>query len=444
MGYSKDFIWGCATAAYQVEGATHVGGRSESIWDVYARTPGRVYAGQNGDVAADQYHRYEEDIALMADLGISHYRFSVAWPRIIPQGHGAVNAQGVDYYKRLIECLLKHNVQPVVTLYHWDLPQVLQEKGGWNNRDTAYYIAEYGTAVYQALGDTVRMWITLNEPWCSAIQGYEMGRHAPGIEDKQQAFNAIHHLNLGHGLLVQAFREGAYLGRIGITHNLGCPYARSTSEEDLLAADRAADNRSYMFVNPLRGRDYPQRHLDAYGITMPVKTEDAQIMKTPIDFIGINYYLEDTVQYDEGAPEQFVICPQQGPFTAMGWHVSPHGIYNLMEFVQREMGAIDMYITENGMATQNDLVQNGRIHDFDRICYLRDHLDMCEKAVVDGLPLKGYFVWSFIDNYEWECGYEKRFGIVHCNYQTLERTRKDSFYFYKNYIEKHKVVHKQC
>lgn len=441
MSFPRNFVWGCATAAYQVEGASREDGRGESIWDVYARVPGNVYAGQNGDVAVDQYHRYEEDIALMAELGVTHYRFSTAWPRIIPDGRGAVNPRGTDHYKRLVECLLKHNIQPAITLYHWDLPQVLQEKGGWNNRDTAYYLAEYGAAVYKALGDTVRMWITLNEPWCSSILGYKTGHNAPGIRDDQQAFNAIHHLNLGHGLLVRAFRDGAYTGQIGITHNLASPYPLTDSEEDVLAAERAADNRSYMFLNPLRARDYPQRHLDAYAVSMPVKTGDARIMAAPINFIGINYYFEDTVRRDDYAPEKFAVCPPEGPFTATGWHITPHGIYNLMEFVQREMGPIDMYITENGMAAENDIVQNGRIHDFGRICYLRDHLDMCEKAVEDGLPLKGYFVWSFIDNYEWGCGYEKRFGIVHCNYQTLERTRKDSFYFYKNHIQKHKTDH---
>lgn len=435
MSFPKDFIWGCATAAYQVEGATHEGGRGESIWDVFARIPGKVYAGQNGDVAVDQYHRYAEDIALMADLGVSHYRFSVAWPRIMPQGRGAVNERGMDYYKRLIECLCQHGIQPAVTLYHWDLPQTLQEAGGWNNRDTAYYLAEYGNAVFQALGDTVPIWITLNEPWCSSMPSYATGHHAPGIAEPQQAFNAIHHLNLGHGLLVQAFRGGGHAGQIGITHNLAAPYPLTGSAEDALAADRAADNRSYMFINPLLGKEYPQRHLDANKVKMPVQSGDAAIMALPIDFMGINYYFEDTVRYDENAPEQFAICPAQGPFTATGWHITPHGIVHLMEFVQREMGPIEMYITENGRATQNDVVQNGRIHDFERICYLQEHLDMCKKAVEDGLPLKGYFVWSFIDNYEWGCGYEKRFGIVHCDYQTLARTPKDSFSFYKKYIQ---------
>lgn len=435
MKFPKDFIWGCATASYQVEGATHVDDRGESIWDIFARTPGKVYAGENGDVSVDQYHRYSEDIALMKQLGISHYRFSVAWPRILSNGTGTTNKKGIDYYKRLIHCLLEHNIKPALTIYHWDLPQILQEKGGWNNRDTAYHLAEYGAILYKELHDIVDFWITLNEPWCSSMLGYFWGEHAPGIKDKQQAFNSIHHLNLGHGLLVQAFREGNYPGKIGITHNLGSPQPLTTSEEDKLAADRAADNNSRMFLNPLKGKEYPQRHLDAHNVTIPMKNDDHHIMKQAIDFIGINYYFEDTVQYDKTAPEEFVSCPPQGPFTAMGWHVVPQGIYNLMKFIQQEMGPIDMYITENGMASPQDEVKNGRIHDFDRICYFRDHLDMCAKAIKDQLPLKGYFAWSFIDNYEWAYGYQKRFGLVHCDYKTLQRTPKDSFYFYQNYIK---------
>ncbi|MFP4054620.1 MAG: GH1 family beta-glucosidase [Phycisphaerae bacterium] len=433
--FPKDFLWGTATASYQVEGAAWEDGRGPCIWDTFARTPGKVQHGHNGDIGPDQYHRYKEDVQLMKRLGIGAYRFSLAWPRVFPQGYGEQNPKGFDYYHRLIDELLDNGIAPAITLYHWDLPQRLEDKGGWPVRDTALRFADYAKVCFDELGDKVNMWITLNEPHCSSIGGYGQGWHAPGRQELQDGYNAIHHLNLGHGLAVQAFRQGGLDGVIGTTLDLGTWRPATDRPEDVEAADRAKDRKTRMFMNPLVGRAYPQRHLDAYGLTMPVEDGDAEVMATPVDFVGVNMYHEYPVAWDESQPEKWREAPHWQKESAMGWPIVPAGLRRLLTDITEEYGPLPLYVTENGCAADDHLSEDGtRCHDRDRIDYLRGHLSACRDAIDAGVDLRGYFLWSFIDNFEWAFGYTKRFGIVYCDYVDQRRVPKDSFYFYRDVI----------
>ncbi len=440
-GYSfpKDFLWGTATASFQVEGAAWEDGRGASIWDTFCRTPGKVAFGHTGDVATDQYHRYQEDVQLMRELGVGAYRFSVAWPRVFPEGHGTQNPKGFDYYNRLVDALLEKGIQPAVTLFHWDLPQALQDAGGWSARDTALHFEAYARAVFDALGDRVKSWITLNEPWCASLLSHLIGAHAPGLQDEQLAYQAIHHQNLAHGIAMKVFRDGGYDGQIGTTLNLSTPRPATSREEDLLAADRAADRDSRMFLDPLFGRGYPERHLAAVPhVKMPIHSGDMELIATPIDFIGMNYYNERAVAFDPDAPEQFRSVTASYPVTHMEWPITPQGLYRQLHWVHQQTGGIPIYITENGCAQDDQLSADGtRVHDTGRIDYLRSHFQVCAKAIQDGVPLKGYFVWSLIDNFEWAFGYTRRFGIVYCDYTDLRRVPKDSYYYYREVIAGH-------
>ncbi len=435
--FPKDFLWGAATASFQVEGAAREDGRGESIWDRFCRTPGTVYAGDNGDVSCDQYHRYPEDIALMKAAGIQAYRFSIAWPRIVPEGTGTVNSDGIAYYKRLIAALRAAGIEPAATLYHWDLPQALQDNGGWANRDTAFAFASYAQICFREFGGTVLKWITLNEPWCSAYLGYRDGIHAPGLTDKNTAYRAIHHLNLAHGLAVRAFREAEIPGGIGIVLNLMTPRPATKSPEDIKAAERAADRDSRMFSGPVFGKGYPAAFIDAENIELPIEDGDMALIAGAMDFVGLNYYSESTVTLDESAPEKIRTVPSWEAVTAMGWPIVPDGFYRLLKWLAAESGGIPIYVTENGSAEDDVAVlENGirRVHDSRRIDYLRSHLEACSRARAEGVNLRGYFVWSFIDNFEWAMGYSKRFGIVYCDYRNLERVPKDSYYYYRDVI----------
>ncbi|HCM28789.1 MAG: beta-glucosidase [Treponema sp. GWB1_62_6] len=436
--FPDDFLWGSATASFQVEGAAREDGRSESIWDRFCRIPGKVHAGDNGDVSCDQYHRYPEDIALMKKLGIKAYRFSVAWPRIVPGGTGETNPAGIAYYKRLIAALLEAGIEPVLTLYHWDLPQSLEDSGGWTNRATAEAFAEFARTCYREFGPSVRRWITLNEPFCAAYLGYLYGTHAPGIRDAGTAYRAVHHLNLAHGLALKAFRETGLPGEIGIVWNLSTPRPATRRPEDRRAAERIIDHDTRMFTDPVLGKGYPASVVAERSIALPIESGDMALISRPIDFIGLNYYNERPVSGDADDPRVVLDEPSCERVTDMDWPVVPEGLLRQLRWITTEAGGIPLYITENGSAERDAPVLEAggkrRVHDTDRIAYLRLHLDACARAIAEGIPLKGYFVWSFIDNFEWAFGYSKRFGIVYCDYATMERIPKDSFYYYRDAI----------
>jgi beta-glucosidase len=426
MSFPDGFAWGTATASYQIEGAVGEGGRSKSIWDTFSHTPGKVDNGDTGDVADDHYHRYTEDVRHMADLGVGWYRFSLAWPRLQPDGRGALNPEGVDFYARLIEALLEQDIKPWVTLYHWDLPQVLEDEGGWPNRDTALRFAEYASAVFFRLQDRVAHWTTLNEPWCSSILGYGAGAHAPGRTDDDDAVKASHHLLLGHGLATAQMRDQNPSHTFGITLNLSPTDPASPDEAD--AARRADGIANRHFLDPLLKGTYP----DDLGFpTDHIRDGDLATISTDLDFLGINYYFRTVVRSAE--PEAHSIWPfnhdidpvERGlPKTAMGWEIDADGLYDILTRVARDYPGVPLYVTESGAAFDSG------VHDADRIDYLSTHFQAAERAIADGVDLRGYFVWSLLDNFEWAYGYSKRFGLIHVDYETLERTPKDSALFY--------------
>ena len=449
--FPEDFLWGVATASYQVEGAAREDGRKPSIWDTFSKTPGKVAHGHTGDVSVDQYHRYPEDVALMRDLGVGSYRFSIAWPRIQPDGSGALNPKGFDYYKRLADELHRSGIEATATLYHWDLPQALEDAGGWPMRDTAHRFAEYARACFRELGDHIERWITLNEPWCSAVLGYHIGEHAPGAANRSASWAAGHHLMLAHGLAVQAYR--AELGEsrpIGITLNTESPRPATRRAEDVAAADRGADMRTRFWLDPLVGKPYPERHFAAYpGETPPpVKEGDMEIIAEKIDFLGINYYFEPVLAVcpvgPEGEERDGLPCHPEGfreveshhERTDMGWPVTPLGLYRHLTWIWKCIdGRYPLYITENGCAMPDALSDDGmRCRDPRRVRYLADHFSAALDAIEDGVDLAGYFVWSLIDNFEWAFGYTKRFGIVYADYVNGRRVPKDSYYYLREVI----------
>jgi len=440
LEFPKDFLWGTSTASYQVEGAAREGGRGESIWDTFARKPGAVYACENGDVACDQYHRYEEDIALMAELGFKSYRFSIAWPRIFPQGRGKVNPEGIAYYRGLLEALRKNNIHSCVTLYHWDLPQVLEDEGGWTVRTILEAFEEFVKVCFKEFGSLVDMWITINEPFCIAYLGYLYGVHAPGHRDQKKAIEAAHHVNMAHGIAVREYRKTGLKAPIGITWNLDTPRPASLKEADKKAALTARALNSEIFILPCLGKGYPEIVMEKAKEMLPLKSGDLDVIAQPIDFLGLNYYFETPVAYDENAPFKFSGKPFWQETTAMGWCVTPGGFERQILWVAEiSKGAfgkkeIPIYITENGSAYEDAVTADGRIHDMDRIKYFQKHLAVCADVIKKGVPLKGYYVWSLLDNFEWAYGYAKRFGIIHVDFKTLKRTFKDSAFFLRDTI----------
>ena len=438
--FPKDFLWGAATASYQIEGAWNEDGKGESIWDRFAHTPGTIYENQNGDIACDHYHRYEEDVELMAKIGLKAYRFSISWPRIFPEGRGKLNPKGVYFYEKLIDKLLEKNIKPAITLYHWDLPQALEDKGGWLNRDTAKYFSEYANFMFYKLGDVVPIWITLNEPFVSAFLGYAWGWHAPGKKDMKGAFVAGHNLLLAHGLAVQAYRDGGYKGNIGITINVATVYPETNSEEDLKAAEKQDAFGNRWFIDPIFKRKYPEiiwKILEENNWSFDFPASDFDIISSPIDFMGINYYTRNIVAYDKSS--HLGVRRVEGPneHTDMGWEVYPDGLYDILIQLYRDY-KIPIYITENG-AAYNDTLEDGRVKDINRINYLKEHIKRAYFAIRDGVDLRGYFVWSLMDNFEWAHGYSKRFGIIYVDYSTQKRILKDSAYFYKKIIEENGI-----
>lgn len=434
--FPGNFLWGAATAAYPVEGAVAEDGRGESIWDRFVHTSGKVLNGDTGDVACDHYRRWQEDIGLMQELGLRAYRFSVSWPRVFPEGRGPRNRKGLDFYERLVDGLLAANIVPMVTLYHWDLPQGLQERGGWANRDTAYYFADYVDAVSRRLGDRVPLWITHNEPDMVTWRGHVFGAHAPGLSDLATGLQVAHHLLFSHGLVLPLLRENAPVARVGIALNIS-PFDPATDEEaDVAAARRNEHAHVRWYLDPLFGRGYPEDVWEWFGDAVPEVLEgDLEIIARPLDFVGLNYYTRRVVRHDpDGGPLQVALHRVPGAeYTEMGWEVYPEGLYRVLETLHREYGAPAIYITENGAAFP-DRLEDGRVHDPRRIAYLHAHLLQAHRALEAGIPLRGYFVWSLMDNFEWAYGYSKRSGLYYVDYQTLERIPKDSAIWYRGVI----------
>jgi beta-glucosidase len=443
-GLAPDFRWGAATAAYQIEGAVAEDGRSPSIWDTFCRVPGAIDNGDTGDIACDHYHRWPEDIGLMRRLGLDSYRFSIAWPRVLPDGTGRVNAAGLDFYDRLVDRLLDAGVTPFPTLYHWDLPQVLQDRGGWPARETAYAFAEFASVVGERLGDRVTDWFTINEPLCSAWIGHLEGTMAPGIKDLSLAVPASHHLLLGHGLATAALRAAAPGPvRIGAVLNLSPCDPASDADADVAAAVRADGHTNRWWLDPLYGRGYPADMIDVYGIEPPVRDGDLETIAAPMDHFGLNYYFRQVVTDDPIGDPPFarLVSVPDWTLTAMGWEVYADGLEQLLVRLSDEYGVRRIYVTENGSAWPDEIEPDGNVEDKDRIAYLEQHLEACLRAARHGAPVAGYFAWSLMDNFEWAYGYAKRFGLVHVDYETQRRTIKASGYRYADIIRTHRERH---
>ena len=431
--FPDEFEWGTATASYQVEGASREDGRGECIWDAFAREPGRVYMNADGSVACDQYHRYEEDMKLIASFGFKAYRFSIAWPRVIPEGRGKVNEAGLDYYRRLCDAIHANGMKAIATIYHWDLPVPLQAEGGWTNRGIVSAFTDFAAACFKGLGDKVDSWITINEPFCITYLGYYYGEHAPGHRDLEETVASIHHVNLAHGRTVKLYRTMGLSAPIGITWNLSTPRPFDSLPESRKAAEYATAVKSRVFTDPVLKGSYPEI-VKELGFRFPVEEGDMDDIRQKIDFIGINYYTEDAVVYSETGRFRFSSAPDWHPVTDMGWPIIPDGLLRQLRWISAESGNIPLYITENGAAEPDVVSADGRVHDNARIDYLRAHFKAAAKAISEGINLRGYYIWSFIDNFEWAKGYSKRFGIVYCDYATLERIPKDSAYFVKDVI----------
>jgi beta-glucosidase len=436
MSFRDGFLWGAATAAYQIEGAAAEDGRGPSIWDTFCRLPGAVRNGDTGDVACDHYHRYAEDVGLMRRLGLGAYRFSVSWPRVMPAGRGPVNEPGLAFYDRLVDALLEAGIAPFVTLYHWDLPQALQDEGGWPNRTTADAFADYAGTVAARLGDRVRYWATLNEPAVAALFGHYVGIHAPGVKNPFDALRASHHMLVGHGKAVAAVRAAAGAGaRVGLVNNLLHVEPASDREEDAAAARRFDGLYNRWYLDPVFRGEYPP-DLAFAAAALPVEADDMATISAPIDFLGVNYYTRQLVaESDEDPVLRLRLVPPEGgrELTDMDWEVYPEGLYEALTRVSREYAPREVFVTESGAAYRDEPV-DGRVEDPRRRAYLEAHVDAARRAAEAGVPLGGYFVWSLLDNFEWAEGYSKRFGLVYVDYATQARTIKQSAEWYAGLI----------
>jgi beta-glucosidase len=455
--FPDDFLWGTATAAYQIEGAASEGGRGPSIWDTLARVPGAVQGGDTGDVACDHYHRWAEDVDHLDRLGVGGYRLSISWSRVQPGGSGPLNPEGVEFYRNLLDALRAKGITPFVTLYHWDLPQELEDAGGWTNRATAYAFAEYARAMATELGERVEVWTTLNEPWCSAYLGYASGVHAPGRTEPAAALAAVHHLNLAHGLAVTAIRDVLPGAQCSITLNLHVLRAATDSAADADAVRQIDGLANRVFLGPLLDGEYPADVLaDTASVSdwSFVADGDLEITRQPLDVLGVNYYSTTKVGRFSGdgepvradghktttvspwvAADDVEFLPQPGPHTAMGWNVEPAGLTELLLDLHRTYPGLPLAVTENGASFEDVLVEDvalgiPRVHDLARVAYLRDHVAAVGEAIAAGADVRGYFAWSLMDNFEWAYGYSKRFGMLYVDYPTGERTWKDSAYWY--------------
>jgi beta-glucosidase len=446
--FPQDFLWGSATAAYQIEGATDEDERGASIWDTFCDMPGTIADNSSGDVACDHYHRYREDVALMAQLGLKGYRFSIAWPRILPEGRGKVNQAGLDFYSRLVDSLLEYGVTPFATLYHWDLPQALQDKGGWPERSTVDAFIEYTDAISRHLSDRIHHWMTINEPWVVAFLGYGIGMHAPGINDRKAYLRTSHHLLLAHGRAVGVLRaNGDSRTKVGIANAYNWADSLTDSLEDIAAARRFDGFFNRWFLDPIYKGEYPPDMVEILGReNLPVEDGDLQTIAAPTDFLGLNYYTRSIISHNSSFGELSETLHMQqnmnesAEHTEMGWEVYPTGMYKMLTTVHQNYAPKAIYITENGTAFPDEVTADGQVHDDRRVAYLQSHFVQANHAIQEGVPLNGYFVWSLMDNFEWGFGYTKRFGVIYVDYSTQQRIVKDSGKWYANVIKHNQLA----
>lgn len=434
--FPAGFRWGSATSSYQIEGAAFEDGRSMSIWDTFCRTPGKVLNGDNGDVACDHYHRYAQDIDLMAEMGLQVYRFSIAWPRVLPNGTGAVNEAGLDFYDRMVDALLAKNIEPFATLYHWDLPQALQDVGGWPSRSIVDAFVNYTDVMTRRLGDRVKNWTTHNEPWCISFLSHEIGAHAPGAKDLGQALAAAHHVLLSHGRAVPVIRANVADAKVGIVLNQTWADPIEDTPIDRAAAWRRDGNFNRWFLDPIFKGSYPPDMLELYDDDMPeIQAGDMAAIAAPMDFLGINFYNREVV--GEGDGEGLLRLRYEKPageYTSMNWEVYPQSMYEMLTRLQRDYAPPPIYITENGAAYHDVVAADGEVYDLRRLAYVKGHLHSVHRAIEAGVPVKGYFVWSLLDNFEWAWGYSERFGVVYVDFETQQRILKQSAKWYMQII----------
>lgn len=446
--FPKGFLWGTSTSAYQIEGAVHADGRGLSIWDTYSHTPGKIINNDTGDVAADHYHLWQQDVALMKDLGYKAYRFSIAWPRILPNGIGEINEAGLSFYDRLVDGLLGAGITPVITLFHWDLPTAL--KGAWLERATAQAFSAYTDVVTRRLGDRVKQWMTLNEPWCPSILGYALGEHAPGEKNYEHALRAGHHLLLAHALSTQVIRANVTRAKVSLVENPAPNTPSSESEADKYACRFHEGFVNRWFLDPIYGRGYPQDMVADFRKMGALQEKpnyilpgDLELIATPIDSLGVNYYSRAIIGAVQGHEMEPGMLSREVPagneVSDFGWEVYPHGLVELLDWINTTYSPKSMFIAENGAAYHDGPGADGKVHDQRRVSYLRRHLIELAKAIEAGIPVDSYFVWSFLDNFEWAVGYSQRFGIVHVDFATQKRTPKDSAYFYSQVVASNQV-----
>lgn len=450
LTFPPHFLWGVATSSHQIEGAWQEDGKGESIWDRFSHTPGRISDKSTGDIACDHYHRWPEDIRLMQDLGLTAYRFSIAWPRILPAGRGQVNQAGLDFYSRLVDGLLEAGIKPFATLYHWDLPQALQDEGGWPARATAEAFVEYADVVSRGLGDRVQHWITHNEPWCISFLSHQIGEHAPGHQSWAEAFAAAHHILLSHGWAVPILRRNSPEAEVGITLNFSYPSPASASEADRSLAREFDGYFNRWFLDPIYGRRYPADKVHFYteqcgflpqGLDF-VRPGDYEAIAAPTDFLGVNYYTREVFRNTvapDNLPQQVFRAPAS-ELTDMGWEVYPDGLYRFLNRLHFEYQIPKLYLTENGVSYADGPDAEGRVRDQRRIDFLAAHFAAAHRAIQGGVPLAGYFVWSLLDNFEWAHGYRQRFGLVWVDFATQQRLPKDSALWYRDVIARNGLV----
>ena len=437
--FPQDFLWGAATSAYQIEGAWNEEGKGENIWDRYTHRFGNIRNGDTGDIAADHYHRMPEDVGLMKDLGIKSYHFSISWSRVLPDGIGNLNPKGIEFYDSLIDHLLEASIKPFICLYHWDLPQAIYERGGWPNRETTDWFVDYAQSMFERFGDRVDYWATMNEPRVAAFLGYGSAVMAPGIADYSLAYQTVHHMLLAHGKAVQVFRQGSYPGEIGIIIDSENSMPFSNSDEDLEAHKRYYEQDTALFTEPLFNGKYPENLMEWIGPMAPkVEEGDLEIISQPMDYLGVNYYRSVLISFDpQGGHLKCRMVNHTMPmwgFTELGWGVYPAGLTAVLNKLSSNYQIPELFVTENGCATRDLPNDNGYVNDIERIDYLRGHLAAALEALQSGVNLKGYFVWSLLDNFEWSEGYTPRFGLVRIDYDSLERIPKGSYYWYSKVI----------